>query len=87
MDKWGSEENAELGETVLGGHRVCGHDESSFQLPAAEMRAASDIQDVHSDGRRCERTRGPSHSIRRGLRDGARAASGIFDLIPKWEGR
>jgi hypothetical protein len=43
--------NAEPGETVLGGGCVCGHDESSFQLPPAEMSAAIDVQDVTSDGR------------------------------------
>ena len=41
--------NAELGETVLGGGCVCRHDDSSFQLPAAEMCAAVDVQDVTGD--------------------------------------
>ena len=41
--------DTELGETVLGGRYVCGHDEYSFQLPAAEMSAAIDVQDVTCD--------------------------------------
>src|SRR5689334_23050354 len=32
--------DTELGETVLGGRYVCGHDKYSFQLPMAEMSAA-----------------------------------------------
>src|SRR5947208_899992 len=43
--------NTELGETVLGGRYVGGHDEYSCQLPAAEMSAAIDVQDVTSDRR------------------------------------
>src|SRR5262249_39383393 len=42
----------ELGETVLGGRCVGGHVESSFQLPATEMCATIDVQDVTRDRRR-----------------------------------
>jgi hypothetical protein len=40
-----------LDETVLGGGCVRGHDENSFPLPAAEVRAAIDVKDVTRDHR------------------------------------
>ena len=43
--------NAEFGETVLGGRCIGGHVERAFQLPAAEMRAAINIQGVTRDSR------------------------------------
>ena len=43
--------NAEIGETVVGGCCAFGHNESSFQLPAAEMSAAIDVQDATGDRR------------------------------------
>ena len=51
--------NAELGQTLLGGRRVCGHDQGSLRLPAAEMSAAIDVQDVARDRRGVGQVHGP----------------------------
>jgi hypothetical protein len=42
---------AERGETILGGGAVGGHDDSALPLPAADMRATIDVQDVTRDRR------------------------------------
>jgi hypothetical protein len=65
-----------------------------LRLPSCEREdAALDLLDdgidrYHRISRRDERVYpiGRGHSILDGLRDDARAASGICDLIPKWEG-
>ena len=42
---------AEIGESLLGGGEIGDHDDSSLPLPAADMRAAIDVQDVTRDRR------------------------------------
>ena len=57
---------AERGETILGGGGVGGHDDSALPLPAADMRAAIDVQDMTRDRRGV----GQVHACVRDLLDG-----------------
>jgi hypothetical protein len=58
--RWrGRQMYAEPGETVLGGRCVDGHGDSSFPLPAAEMRATFDILASNSIRERLSGQHGP----------------------------